>query len=149
MLLLIQTPKTNSKSYSKEAIWFIAVSEQNCHCPLYYDLWYSSDYCSMFLQKWIFVCWYLNLLWSASINSTSLLFSFTKIVLIYEFKKNISKKVNIMRYEWKKFWCFKVYYLAAPLGYYSHINWKRKVENNRSSRCVKTPSVRSSRFSWK
>ena len=50
------------------------------------------------------VCYYWNLLHSGSINSTSFLFSFIKIVLIYNMnsEKGYQKKVNTTRHKRKK-----------------------------------------------
>ena len=50
------------------------------------------------------VCCYWNLLHSGSINSTSFLFSFIKIVLIYNMnsEKGYQKKVNTTRHKRKK-----------------------------------------------
>ena len=104
----------------------------------------------MFSHKWIFcfttvkiVCSYWNFPHSGSINSTSLLFSFIKVVLIYNNmnSKKLSKKINSTRYEWKRFWCFKVYYLSAPVRYHSHIIRQWEVRINRSSSCVKRRSI--------
>ena len=88
------------------------ISEKNCLCPLYYDLWYSSDCCLMFLHKWIFcftivkiVCCYWILLCSGSINSTSLLFGFMKIVFMYNMnsKKSYQKMLIIQDTNEKSF----------------------------------------------
>ena len=70
------------------------------------------------------------MLYSGSINSTSLLCNFVRCVDIkYKYKKTLLKKVNTARYEWKRFWYFKVYYFSALVIYHSHINWKLEVKN--------------------
>ena len=109
------------------------------------------------LHKWIFCfttvkfffCYWI-LLYSGSISSTSLLRNFARCFDIkYEFKKKLLKKVNTARYEWNRFWCFKVYYFSAPAIYHSHINWKSDVKNYKSNSCAKRRSARLCRYSWK
>ena len=96
-----------------------------------------------------FVCCYCSLLYSGSINSTSLLFSFARCVdKKYEFKKELLKKVNAVRYKWKKSWCFKVYYFSARVIYHSHINWKLEVKNYKNNGCAKRKSARLCRYKW-
>ena len=138
-------------------MWFIVFSEYICLWPVYYDLCYSS-YCTLMLHKyslykWIFcfptvkfVCCYCSLLYSGSINSTSLLCSFVRCIDIkYDFKK----EVNTAKYEWKRFWCFKIYYFSASVIYHSHINWKMEVKNCKNNCCAKRRSARLCRYSWK
>ena len=140
-------------------MWFIVVSEYICLWPVYYDLCYSS-YCTLMLHKyslhkWIFyfttvkfVCCYCSLLYSVSINSTSLVRSFVRCVDIkWESKKKLLKKVKTARYEWKRFWYFKVYYFSVPDSYHSHINWKLEVKNDKKTSCAR--SARLCRYSWK